>query len=89
MEISNGNDQQGIEICKNVGQILGEELDYEGVWDRVEKMLVDYFKSIDTNMDFSDLTGKFEWALRVQLKKSFFLKPFHFLKSFGGDRFGE
>jgi len=63
------NDKQGMEICENVGRLLVDELDTEGVWDKVEQMLSDYLKSNNINEDASALTDKLEWSVKVRLRK--------------------
>lgn len=69
MEMESVNDKQGMEICENVGQMLVDELESEDVWNRVEKMLTDYLKNNQINMDAADLTDKLEWSVKVRLKK--------------------
>ena len=63
------NDQQGIEVCENVGRTLVEELDSENVWNKVEDMLSDYLKKNNINEDAADLVDKLEWSVKVRLKK--------------------
>jgi len=63
------NDKQGMEICENVGRMLVDELDSEDVWNRVEEMLTDYLRKNNINTDASELTDRFEWSVKVRLKK--------------------
>jgi hypothetical protein len=58
-----------MEICENVGRMLVDELDSEDVWNRVEEMLTDYLKKNSINADASELTNRFEWSVKVRLKK--------------------
>ena len=69
METMNINDNQGMEICENVGRMLVDELDSGDTWNRVEKMLADYLKNNNINEDAADLTDKLEWSVKVRLKK--------------------
>jgi hypothetical protein len=69
METLSINDKQGMEICENVGRMLVEELDFEGVWNKVEQMLAEYLKNNNISMDAADLTDKLEWLVKVKLKK--------------------
>ena len=63
------NDKQAMEICENVGRTLVDQLDTEGVWDKVEQTLSQYLKSNNINENASDLTDKLEWSVKVKLRK--------------------
>lgn len=69
METLNIKDNQGVEICENVGRMLVDELDSEDVWNRVEESLSDYLKKNNINANASELTDKLEWSVKVRLKK--------------------
>lgn len=62
-------DQQGMEICENVGRMLVEELDTENVWNNVEKMLANYLRDNNINADASELANNLEWSVKVKLKR--------------------
>jgi hypothetical protein len=62
-------DQQGMEICENVGRMLVDELDTEDVWNKVEQMLSNYMKENNINADASELADNLEWSVKVKLKR--------------------
>jgi hypothetical protein len=62
-------DQQGMEICENVGRMLVDELDTEDVWNKVEQMLSNYMKENNINADASELSDNLEWSVKVKLKR--------------------
>ena len=49
------NEKQKLEICKNVGRMLVDELGSEEVWKRVEAMLNGYIKENNVNGDAANL----------------------------------
>ena len=69
METTSFNDKQGMEICENVGRVLVDELDTEGVWNKVEEALQQYLKDNNIKEDATELTDKLEWSVKVKLKK--------------------
>jgi hypothetical protein len=69
MESMNLNDQQGVEICENVGNTLIEQLDSEDVWMKVQDMLKEYLKNNNINADPSQLIDNLEWSVKVKLRK--------------------
>ena len=63
MDTLSVNGKRGMEICKNGGRMLVDEIDPEDAWNRVEQTLADCLPTtlrITMNMDASDLTDKLE-----------------------------
>ncbi len=69
MEAVSINDKRGMEICKQVGQMLVDELDNEEVWKRIQDSLADYLERNNIEEDAAGLVERLEWSVQVRLKK--------------------
>ncbi len=69
MEAVSINDKRGMEICKQVGQMLVDELDNEEVWKRIQDSLADYLERNNIKEDAAGLEERLEWSVQVRLKK--------------------
>jgi hypothetical protein len=60
-------DKQSVELCDNIGRMLGIELNSEAVKKKVKRLVVDYLNKHDIADDPERLLKKLEWAVRVRI----------------------
>jgi hypothetical protein len=60
-------EKQSVELCDNIGRMLGIELNSEAVKKKVKRLVVDYLNKHDIADDPERLLKKLEWAVRVRI----------------------
>jgi hypothetical protein len=69
MQSTELSDQQGTDICENVGRLIVDEVESQDIWNKIEHLLENYLKTNHIDMDAADLADKIEWSVKVKLKK--------------------
>jgi len=60
-------ERQSVELCDNIGRMLGLELNSQGVRKKVKRLVVDYLNKRDIADDPERVLKRLEWSVKVRI----------------------